>query len=62
MYLEEDGNRKERKKTPKTLVIMGSDSDYAVMKDCLALLKKFGILVLQMKNQEMVSYNMYNHT
>lgn len=43
MYLEEDGNRKERKKTPKTLVIMGSDSDYAVMKDCLALLKKFGI-------------------
>ena len=30
-------------KTMKTLVVMGSDSDYAVMKDCLATLKKFEI-------------------
>lgn len=30
-------------KTMKTLVVMGSDSDYAVMKDCLTTLKKFEI-------------------
>ena len=30
-------------KTMKILVVMGSDSDYGVMKDCLATLKKFEI-------------------
>ena len=30
-------------KTVKALVVMGSDSDYSVMKDCLATLKKFDI-------------------
>ena len=42
MYQEEE-NKKGKRKSPKTLVMMGSDSDYTVMKDCIALLKKFEI-------------------
>lgn len=30
-------------KTPKAAVIMGSDSDFPVVKKCIAMLKKFGI-------------------
>lgn len=30
-------------KTPKVAVIMGSDSDFPVVKKCLVMLKKFGI-------------------
>lgn len=33
----------KRTKPMKTLVVMGSDSDYGVMKDCLATLEKFEI-------------------
>ncbi len=33
----------ETGENPKVLVVMGSDSDYNVMKDCLLLLKRFGI-------------------
>lgn len=31
------------KKTPKVAVIMGSDSDFPVLKSCLKLLKEFGV-------------------
>ncbi|MBR7164308.1 MAG: 5-(carboxyamino)imidazole ribonucleotide mutase [Clostridia bacterium] len=30
-------------KTPKAAVIMGSDSDFPVVKKCIAMLKKFGV-------------------
>lgn len=43
MHMEEEGKKKGGRKLPKTLVIMGSDSDYAVMKDCLSHLKKFEV-------------------
>ena len=33
----------ETGENPRVLVVMGSDSDYNVMKDCLLLLKRFGI-------------------
>ena len=36
-------NADTKKKAMKTLVVMGSDSDYNVMKDCLSTLKKFEI-------------------
>lgn len=36
-------NTSKTSKAMKVLVIMGSDSDYNVMKDCLATLKKFEI-------------------
>ena len=43
MYMEEDVNQKGKRKTPKVLVVIGSDSDYTIMKDCIALLKRFEI-------------------
>ena len=43
MHIEEEGKKKGARKLPKALVIMGSDSDYAVMKDCLSHLKKFEV-------------------
>ena len=33
----------KKTKKMKALVVMGSDSDYGVMKDCLSTLKKFEI-------------------
>ncbi|NLD47370.1 MAG: 5-(carboxyamino)imidazole ribonucleotide mutase [Clostridiaceae bacterium] len=32
-------------KTPKAAVVMGSDSDFAVLKDCIKVLKQFGVEV-----------------
>jgi len=32
-------------KTPKVAVVMGSDSDFAVLKDCIKVLKQFGVEV-----------------
>ena len=42
-YLENNIEIKGKGKAMKVLVIMGSDSDYGVMKDCLTTLKKFEI-------------------
>lgn len=33
----------KEKKQPKVAVIMGSDSDFPVLKDCIKLLKEFGV-------------------
>lgn len=32
-------------KTPKVAVVMGSDSDFSVLKDCIKVLKQFGVEV-----------------
>lgn len=42
MYVE-DVKGKGKRRAPSVLLVMGSDSDYAVMKDCIALLKKFEV-------------------
>lgn len=43
MYMEDDVAKKGKRRPPKALVVMGSDSDFTVMKECIALLKKFEI-------------------
>ena len=36
-------SEKGTKKGPKAALVMGSDSDYPVMKDCIKTLKDFGV-------------------
>ena len=37
------GGNKAMKKTPKVAVVMGSDSDFPVLKGCIKILKDFGV-------------------
>jgi 5-(carboxyamino)imidazole ribonucleotide mutase len=43
--MEKKVKAKDASKTPKVAVIMGSDSDFPVLKGCIKLLKEFGVEV-----------------